>query len=449
MLGAGPAGLYAALQLARRGIPVTVLERESEPGGLTAGTEIAGMPVDYGSHRLHVSIDGDILADLRSILGDDLQTRRRDGRIRLGESWISFPIALAQLVTALRLSTVLRLGFGAVRAIPTPSRTESFADVVSSSLGKPMGELFYFPYARKIWGVEPDELSGEQARRRISADSPWKLIGKALSRSGTGHAFYYPRKGFGQIPAGLAAAATAAGAEIRYRSPVVSISGEPPEMVVATPREEISASLMLSTIPVTTLARFSDPPEDVGVALDYLRYRAMVLAYLVVPVAQWTPFDAHYFPSSDTRFTRVSEPKNYRDGPDPMDHTVLCVEIPCDPGDPTWSMGDQDVLDRVRRDIRDAGLPDPGSEGAVHRIPNAYPIYLLGSEAAFSKVADWIDTWSGVVTYGRQGLFAHDNTHHALVMARDAVRCISDDLEFDQSSWEEARARFADHVVED
>ncbi len=218
---------------------------------------------------------------------------------------------------------------------------------------------------------------------------------------------------------------------------------------MATTEEQISATLVLSTIPITTLAGFLEPPEPVLAAIQSLRYRSMVLGFLVVPVQQWTPFDAHYFPAANTRFTRISEPKNYRDGPDPPDRTVLCVEIPCDPGDPTWSAGDRDLLTNVRSEIVDAELPDPGSEGEVHRIPNAYPIYQLGSEPALSQVVDWLNARSGIVSFGRQGLFAHDNTHHALVMARDAVACVSQDLDFDVARWREARERFARHVVED
>ena len=449
VLGGGPAGLYAALLLARRGIPVTVLERDDTPGGLTAGTDIAGVPVDYGSHRLHPSIDPDILQDLRSILGDDLQPRRRNGRIRIDDSWISFPISPREMLTRLSPSTLATLGLGAAQAMITPNRSRTFADVVSTGLGDAMGELFYFPYARKIWGVAPEELSGEQARRRISADSPWKLISKAFSGGGSGGKFFYPRKGFGQIATGLATAAVEAGAEIRLGSPVTSISGVYPDVELATPEGPLRAGLVLSTIPITVLARFLDPPDHVRAAVDSLCYRAMALVYLVVPVGQWTTYDAHYFPGADVRFTRLSEPKNYRTGDDLPGRTVLCVEIPCDLDDDTWRKDDQVLLSAARDDIVRLGLPDPGAQGEVRRIRNAYPIYQLGSESAFAAVATWLDGKPGLVSYGRQGLFAHDNTHHALVMARDAVDCVSDDLAFDRTRWERARERFARHVVED
>ena len=96
-----------------------------------------------------------------------------------------------------------------------------------------------------------------------------------------------------------------------------------------------------------------------------------------------------------------------------------------------WDEDDGRLRTLVRETVVSMGLPDPGQSGEVHRIHNAYPVYRVGSEAAFDEVSRWLDTQTGLVTYGRQGLFAHDNTHHALVMARDAVKCVSDDLDFD------------------
>jgi protoporphyrinogen oxidase len=449
VLGGGPAGLYAAFLLARREIPVTLLEREESPGGLAGGTEIDGMRVDFGSHRLHPSIDSDILDDLRGLLGDDLQRRRRNGRIRIAGSWISFPLSPGEMLTTLPAAVTARLAAGAARALVTPNRSQTFADVVATGLGRPIGDLFYFPYARKIWGVDASDLSGEQARRRISADSPLKLIRKALSASGQGRDFFYPRHGFGRIPDALAGAAVAAGVELKLSSPVTAISAAVPRIVVTTRDDEIEANLVLSTIPITVLSRFLAPPDRVRESLDSLRYRAMVLVYVSVPMERWTPFDAHYFPEAEFVFTRISEPKNYRSGPDPSDRTVLCVEIPCDLDDDVWHREDADLLAAVRGDILDTGLPDPGTAGEVRRLRNAYPVYEIGSDQALGLVADWLDNQVGIVSYGRQGLFAHDNTHHALAMARDAVNCISPDLHFDADRWDEARQRFARHVVED
>jgi hypothetical protein len=50
---------------------------------------------------------------------------------------------------------------------------------------------------------------------------------------------------------------------------------------------------------------------------------------------------------------------------------------------------------------------------------------------------------------GRQGLFAHDNTHHTMAMAYTLVDCLRADGALHRDAWARARKSFEDHVVED
>ena len=84
----------------------------------------------------------------------------------------------------------------------------------------------------------------------------------------------------------------------------------------------------------------------------------------------------------------------------------------------------------------------------MKRLPQAYPIYLQGYEKPLGRLEEWAETLPGLLVYGRQGLFAHDNTHHALFMAYSAVDCLQDGR-FDQAKWEGYRQIFKSHVVED
>jgi hypothetical protein len=61
----------------------------------------------------------------------------------------------------------------------------------------------------------------------------------------------------------------------------------------------------------------------------------------------------------------------------------------------------------------------------------------------------WVESLPNFLSYGRQGLFAHDNTHHALFMAHSAVDCLGADGRFDLSRWAAFREVFRTHVVED
>src|SRR6185436_7352830 len=106
--------------------------------------------------------------------------------------------------------------------------------------------------------------------------------------------------------------------------------------------ERVAADQLWSTLPLPLLARLlgEATPAAVQEAAGRLHYRAMVLIYLVLPVARFSQYDAHYFPGADLRITRMSEPKNYADLDTPSERTVLCAELPCAADDEVWSLSD-------------------------------------------------------------------------------------------------------------
>jgi protoporphyrinogen oxidase len=185
ILGGGPAGLGAAYRLrATKRAEVTVLERGERVGGNAASFQIGDHWVDFGSHRLHPACEPEILADIRHFLGDDLVERPRHGRIRLRGRWVHFPLKPLDLVLHLDPGFMT----GAARDAATrllrraPQQADSFGAVLQARLGPTICDSFYFPYARKIWGLEPEEMAAEQAQRRVAANSPMKLIRKVLAQ---------------------------------------------------------------------------------------------------------------------------------------------------------------------------------------------------------------------------------------------------------------------------
>jgi hypothetical protein len=179
----------------------------------------------------------------------------------------------------------------------------------------------------------------------------------------------------------------------------------------------------------------------------------MVLVYLVVDRDRYTPFDAHYLPGPGNPLSRLSEPKNYRDGPDARGRTVLCAEIPAWPGDDAWTRDDADLARLAVDALSDLGLPavHPTSHHVV-RLAAVYPVLRAQTEPAWRTVQQQLRRWSSggrMISFGRQGLHTHDNTHHTLAMAWEAVACLDRAGRFDGQAWATALARFDDHVVED
>jgi protoporphyrinogen oxidase len=420
VLGAGPAGLAAAWRAALAGHDVTVYERAAHPGGMASSFDVAGIRVDHGSHRLHPATDPEVLAALQRLLGSDLRWRPRNGRIRLEGRWVKFPLSLPDLVRHAPPSFAAGVARDAMTSALRRAHEDTFAEVVRAQLGPTMLDRFYGPYARKIWGRDPDELSGEQARRRIGSSSPLAIVRKAVRRRPAG--FWYPRHGFGQISDRLADAAVDAGVKLRFGTEVTALDG-------------LDGDIVFSTIPITALSAIAGGP------VARLEWRALVLVYLVLDRPQWTPWDAHYLPGPETPATRISEPRNYRHRPEDADNrTVLCVEVPCQAGDAMWNAS-ADELGTIVDGVEPVDV-------VVRRLPDAYPIYTTGFERGLAAIEQWSSTMPNVVSFGRGGLFAHDNTHHALAEGFAAAQALGAGT-WDAAAWSAARRRFAQHVVED
>ncbi len=468
ILGAGPAGLGASFQLTRRRqARVTVIERNNVVGGNAGSFELGGLRVDYGSHRLHPACDPEVLRDIREMLNGDLLDRPRHGRIRLRGRWIHFPLKPVDLALRLPPSFAFGVATDFVRKALSQSsngmEAETFSSILERGLGRTICRDFYFPYARKLWGLEPHEISAIQARRRVSAGSLAKMARKVLSAvpgfkpPGSGR-FFYPRHGYGQICEAYYQTAQHGGAEFHLGANVESVEVEGNNSITICYKKDgklhsVTSDYVWSTIPITVLAGCLKPapPAEYLRAAREIDYRAMILIYLVLEQDRFTEYDAHYFPEPQIRISRLSEPKNYSESDEPRNRTVLCAELPCNHLDPEWSMSDEQLGGLMCDALSEAGLPVHARvlQVTARRLRQAYPIYQQGYEARLNQLDRWLSQVEGLLTFGRQGLFAHDNTHHALYMAYAAAECLDDEGKFDHHRWREYRRIFETHVVED
>lgn len=464
ILGGGPAGVGAARRLRELDRGEVVLFEQGERVGGNAGTfERNGHLCDFGSHRLHPASDPEVLADVERLLGRELLDRPRHGRIRLLGRWVHFPLKPGDLLLRLDKRFAAGVMGDMIKRTLAPQREteDTFSAVLRANLGATICDHFYFPYARKIWGLAPDEMSGVQARRRVSAGSFGKLLKKVagqlpgLKRPGTGR-FFYPSGGFGRITEAYAEAAERDGARILTGHRVTAMRHEDDgwhlDWESRDGRGTERADRLWSTIPLTVLVRLAGESAPAGVvdAARGISYRSMILVYLELDVDRFTEFDAHYFPGEDLTITRLSEPKNYAVRAEPRGRTVLCAELPCERDGDVWRESDRELGARVVRDLEtsDLRLARPPIDVWTARLPYAYPIYQRGYEEALGRLRDWADALPDFLSFGRQGLFAHDNTHHALFMAYSAADCLRDGV-FDASRWAGYLEVFATHVVED
>lgn len=451
VLGAGPAGAMAALEATRRGRRTVLVEAADHVGGMAASPTIGGVRVDLGSHRLHPVVPPGVADVLFPLLGDDLQQRVRRGRINLQGQWLKFPLELGDLARNLPRSFMLRTGWETATSAFRRAKGDTAYDVIRARLGPTVAQQFYLPYLTKLWDTPPTELSGELADRRVSARGPADILKKILSRNERPFDFWYPRRGFGQITEVLADAAVAEGADLRLSSPVGGLDRQRDTTTLKVGDDVVEATTVVSSLPAPLLARMAGAPDDVLAAAGRLRHRAMVLVFLVLDAPQVTTFDAHYFPELNTPVSRMNEPKNYRQSDeDPADVTVLCAEVPCWADDETYRADPRVLAERVMSTLAPLGFAWPRLlDVEVRRLPRVYPVYTGQYTADLGTIEAWVEDQPGLLTFGRQGLFVPDNTHHALLMGQEAAFSVRDDGSIDLARWARVREGFRDHVVED
>ena len=163
VLGAGPAGMSAAWQLAKEGRRVLVLEKNGFVGGLGATTSVNGFRLDFGPHILCLRETAEsqaMLEELRPFFGPDPLISQRTDRILLYGKYYSYPVKIHELLAGVPMGLALRILWDYLHANSTlrfhpPAKHTSFE------------EWGFYP---QLDGLSTYHLAREQGMRGVYAD---------------------------------------------------------------------------------------------------------------------------------------------------------------------------------------------------------------------------------------------------------------------------------------
>ena len=204
VVGAGPAGLAAGLELARAGRPVVVIEREDGVGGIARTIERDGYRFDIGGHRFFTSV-AEVRALWEGLLGEDLLVRQRRSRILFHGKFFDYPITARSALAGLGPLEGLRIvaSYLAARLRPIEPE-ETLTAWVTNRFGRRLFETFFRSYTEKVWGMRCEEIGAQWAAQRIRSLSLRAALADMLRRGAGGHRslvteFQYPRLGPGML----------------------------------------------------------------------------------------------------------------------------------------------------------------------------------------------------------------------------------------------------------
>ncbi len=445
IIGAGPAGLTAAWELCKDGIPSVVVEKDAVVGGISRTVRYKGYHFDIGGHRFFTKVSA-VDRIWREVLSEkEFLRRKRISRIYYGKKFFHYPLRAANALRGLGMWNSLLILLSYAKAQMFPHRPEeTFEQWVSNRFGKRLYRIFFKTYTEKVWGIPCDQITAEWAAQRIKGLSLLTAVKNALlSNAGTGDevittlidSFDYPQRGPGMMWERVAELIQQKNSTLLMETGVSRIFWTPEAvqgLEVHSRGEEtcrLEGSHFISSMPMRELIQKFDPPppDPVLEAAGKLNYRDFLTVALIIDQPDLFEDNWIYIHDSDARVGRIQNFKNWslQMVPDPS-RTCLGLEYFCFEGDGLWTMADDDLIDLGKRELGALGLARISDiiDGAVVRMPKAYPVYDATYAAALSVVREFLDGIGNLYLVGRNGMHKYNNQDHSMLTAMLAVRNI-------------------------
>jgi protoporphyrinogen oxidase len=441
ILGGGLTGLSAGYILAKRGLSVSVFERDSSVGGVSKTIEHHGFRFDLGGHRFFTK-DPRINTFVKDLMGDELITVPRKSKILMRGKYFDYPLRPMNAIFGMGIPATVRIlsdyGLERIKRLVQKPEPVSLEDWVVANFGRTMYNIYFKEYSEKVWGIDCSNISAEWMAQRISGLSLSKAITNAFFRTrgkdipSLVDEFFYPRLGIGRIAEKL-------GEEIQRSGRVatgmgverINHTGFLVDSIMVRDRHQtrhVGGREFISSIPITKLITILDPPppENILFAASRLKFRDIIIVAIMVDRERVTDQTWIYIPEKGIPFGRIHEPTNWSRDMAPDGKTLLVVEFFSFQGDAIWRADDAELTDIAVRNLEKLGYIDKNEviDSAVRRVPKAYPLFDVGYTKHFDEVFHYLSQFGNLHVAGRVGMFKYYNMDHAInsgMMAAEKV----------------------------
>lgn len=428
IIGAGPAGITAAYELAKAGADVHLYEAGPDVGGLAKSLDLWNQRVDLGPHRFFSS-DTRVNELWLEVAGKDYAMVDRLTRIYYKKKFYFYPLKPFDALFNLGFFQAFLCVLSYVKEKISPTADDgTFESWVVNRFGRRLFDIFFKTYSEKLWGISCKELDADFAAQRIKKLSLFEAIKNAVfGGGGNKHKtlvdqFAYPLRGSGMVYENMRDSILSHGGHVWLNTPVkrlITSNGK------ATAIELENAEVhefdhIISSMPISHLVtRIPGVPEVIKNLASSLQFRNTILVYLHVQGVDLFPDNWLYVHSADLQMGRLTNFRNWV--PDiygKENSSILVLEYWCYDEDSLWKDSDASLIALAKKELIQTGLIKnaPISDGHVHKISKCYPVYEMGYRKKLVPVEEYLSGIQHLSVIGRYGAFKYNNQDHSILM---------------------------------
>lgn len=422
IVGGGLAGLSAAYEAKKRGLPHLLFEREARVGGLVRSERQQGFVFDYTGHLLHLKEERTKALVLKELgLQDDFVVVKRNAWVYSHGVYTRYPFqANLYGLPAPVIHECLEGLLHAKAPKPKFKGVESFEDWNLRTLGRGIYKHFMEPYNTKLWGVHPSEMTVEFQGRFVPKPSLRQIVEGALSDTGRpigyNASFLYPKRdGIETLTRGFARQVAA-----HLNHEAVGLDLKAKEIRFSNGRRQHYRKL-ISSLPLPRLiAILQSKPKEIAKAASRLRASSVLNVNFGIQGRNVSDKHWIYVPETKLPFYRVGFYHNFSKLLAPLGCSSVYAEMSYSAERP---LDKKKAPARVRDGLIAMGILKPKDKIAVTwvaDIPGAYVVYDRERTENVKKIQAFLRS-EGIISTGRWGNWEYAAMEDAIWQGAEAV----------------------------
>ncbi len=488
IIGAGPAGLTAAYELAdkSRDFEIIVFEESGAFGGISKTVNYKGNRMDMGGHRFFSKVPevnewwekmlptqgakpfDDIALGRESTVvegGPDpektdrvMLRRNRLSRIFFKNNFFDYPISLKfDTIKNMGLITTIIVGFSYLKTLVYKREEKSLEDFYINRFGKKLYSMFFENYTENLWGRHPSEISPEWGAQRVKGLSIIAVIkdifGKIFNKKNRAvetsliEEFAYPKLGPGQLWELTASEFEKTGGKIITNAKVVEIIKDADNKITGLVYEKdgekiaVDGDYIISSMPVKDLVQgMNDVPESFREIANGLPYRDYMTVGVLIKklnlrnetkiktMGNIVPDNWVYVHDKNVKMGRFQIYNNWSPYmvKDLKSTVWMGLEYFCNEGDEMWSQTDEEFAKSAVEEMIKMGLIDSEDDVLDTHVERVKKAYpaYFDTYEKMDELREYLNTIPNLFCVGRNGQHRYNNIDHSMCTSFEAVKNI-------------------------